>query len=497
MPLAKKTATGAAWIVLWRVVSRSLGVVSILVLARLLPPEAFGLVAIATSVVTALDTFSILGWQDAIIRSKEYNKRMLNSAFTICTIRGLVMGLLIAAGAPFAAQFFGEPRIESILYLLAVLTVLEGFENVGVVEFRRELQFNKEFILFVVPRFVAFAVTILSAFLLKSYWALVLGIATQRLCKFAIGYLIHPHRPQFSTNAVGDLLSFSLWTWAISTSMFVRDRFPSLIIGRVLGPTQVGQFTIGWEIAMLPITELVQPIERALFSGFSSAARSGSDLADLFTRAAGVVALFILPMSIGMSALSDLLVSVALGAAWQDASPLIMWLSISTPFFVLASLSITCLIANARLREALTITTCSGGAILALSIALIGDRGLQGVMIAILIVMVLEGLTAAVLTVRWLGGRPSALVASLWRSIASVLVMAAVLDLAGLGWIAAPEDFMTTIYKMAETVTVGATSYIIASATLWLLCGKPVGAESWLIQFATETLGSLRRRLES
>src|SRR5690349_2060924 len=133
--LGLKTAIGAAWVVSWRVLSRLLGVISILVLARLLTPEAFGLVAIATSIVGALDAFSVLGWQDAVIRSQQYRRELLNTAFTISLVRGLVMALLVAASAPYVAAFFSDDRLVPILYLLAVLTVLEGFENVGPVEF--------------------------------------------------------------------------------------------------------------------------------------------------------------------------------------------------------------------------------------------------------------------------------------------------------------------------------------------------------------------------
>src|SRR6266849_2695462 len=101
--IAHRTAVGASWMILWRMATRGLGVLSTLVLARILVPADFGLVAIATTYVAAFDAMSATGLQDAVIRSGEHNRRLLDTAFSLSALRGLVNGTLIAVTAPLAA----------------------------------------------------------------------------------------------------------------------------------------------------------------------------------------------------------------------------------------------------------------------------------------------------------------------------------------------------------------------------------------------------------
>src|SRR5258708_3844192 len=141
--IAHRTAIGASWMILWRMATRGLGLLSTLVLARILAPADFGLVAIATTYVAAFDALSVTGLQDAVIRSAQQDRRLLDTAFSLSTIRGFVNGAVIAASAPLAADYFAEPRLLPVLFVLAGLAMLEGVENIGVVEFRRDLRFDR------------------------------------------------------------------------------------------------------------------------------------------------------------------------------------------------------------------------------------------------------------------------------------------------------------------------------------------------------------------
>lgn len=491
-----KTAIGAAWILSWRALSRVLGVISIVVLSRLLTPDAFGLVAIATSIVGALDAFSVLGWQDAVIRSQHYRRELLNTAFTISVARGLVMGLLVAGAAPFVAVFFSDDRLESILYLLAVLTILEGFENVGPVEFRRDLQFDREFVQFAIPRALTFVVTICSALYLQSYWALVIGIAVGRIVKFVVTYTMHPYRPRPSLSAMNELLGFSLWTWATSIMLFARDRGPAFIIGRALGADAVGRFTMGQEIALLPISELVHPMSRALFAGVSSAHRAGQELADVFCRAIGVMAIIILPAAIGISAVAHFIVPIALGPSWQDVTPIIQWLGIAAPFSILSTVCGTCLIAVARLKGNFLLNALAALFMVTFAIAVVNDHGMMGVMAVICAVLVGEAFVATALTSRWLGGKASWLVGHLWRPVVATAVMGAALAGSGLGWAATPAPVaFAAAWSLALAVSLGAVTYLATIALLWVVAGKPYGAERWLLDIALHALAARRGRI--
>src|SRR6185437_13265169 len=103
-----------------------------------------------------------------------------------------------------------------------------------------------------------------------SFWALVVGICTTRGLRLVLSYTMHPHRPRLTIRAWRRLIGFSTWAWILSVTLLIRDRIDSFVIGRVLGATQVGAYTVGVEIGFAPSAELVLPLTRALYSSFSS-----------------------------------------------------------------------------------------------------------------------------------------------------------------------------------------------------------------------------------
>src|ERR1700693_4425582 len=139
--LTRKTIVGAAWLLLWRIVTRSLGFVSTLILARLLLPSDFGLIAMATTFSYGIEAFSQLGLQEALIRRGGGGLDLHHTAFTMQVGRALTTGLMIAAAAPAAGWWFSEPRLVTVVLVLAAQTVLNGLENVGIVEYRRAMRF--------------------------------------------------------------------------------------------------------------------------------------------------------------------------------------------------------------------------------------------------------------------------------------------------------------------------------------------------------------------
>jgi O-antigen/teichoic acid export membrane protein len=484
-----KTAIGAGWMLLWRMISRALGVVSILVLARLLTPGDFGLVAIATMLVGVLDALAYVAWYDAVIRADTLNRARLDTGFTINVARGLAAGAILGLSAPLVAGYFSDPRLEPILYVLAVLAVLEGAENVGMVEYQRNLQFGPDFVLFLVPRLAGFFVTIAAAVMLRSYWALMAGIVAQRVVRFATSYAIHPYRPWFSLAAMRELLGFSLWLWVTNLAMQIRDRFPPLALGRYLDAASVGRFTMGWEISMLPITEMVHPIARALFPGFSSAVRKGSEMAEIFPRVIGVIALLVLPAGVGISAVAADMVRIALGPAWSATTPIVEWIAVAAPFSVFASVCGACLVAIGRVKGNMAVNVVAAVLLVAVGIPLVAGDGLRGIVAACVIVIVAEGLLAVLLTSIWLRGRLAALVWNLWRTVLAGAAMALALRAAGLGWVHSSASFEESALRAAAAVALGIVTYAAALLAAWRMVGGPDGPERWVLQFAGKALG--------
>jgi lipopolysaccharide exporter len=196
-----KTATGAGWIIGWRMLTRILGLANTLLLVRLLLPEDFGLVALAMSFSQAIDALSWLGVEEAVIREKAPSSDLYDSAFIINVIRGVATSAILAAGAWPVGLFFHDARLFPVMLALAAGSLVVSFENIGIVDFRRGIAFEKEFLLMSVPRLTMIVVSVGLGCIFRSYWALIAAILTSQIGRVAMGYKLHPYRPRLGLRA--------------------------------------------------------------------------------------------------------------------------------------------------------------------------------------------------------------------------------------------------------------------------------------------------------
>ena len=119
-----------------------------------------------------------------------------------------------------------------------------------------------------------FVVTISLAITLQSYWALIAGTVASRFAGVFFSYRMHPFRPRFSLDASKELFSFSSWLLLTNILLGTLHNIPLFFIGRVHGPRALGLYTVGHEIAFLPATELIAPINRAVPPGYARSSKS-------------------------------------------------------------------------------------------------------------------------------------------------------------------------------------------------------------------------------
>ena len=364
----------------WRLGMRVLGLISTLVLVRLIAPADFGIIALATSFMQTIDDMLTLGTEEAIIRETAPNQSFYDTAFTLNLLRGLSVTVLVAALAYPAANFFADPRLGPVLIFVACLPVLDGFANIGAVDFRRDFAFHKEFAIMVLPKLCSIVAAVSAAVLLHSYIAMLVGMGVNRTLRVVMTYIMHPYRPRLSLTAWRGLAGYSVWSWLLSLAVLVRDRSDSLLLGRLMNTAAVGFYSVGAEVAALPTTELVEPLGRAAFSGFAAGRQQNADVGETFQRLIGSAALVTLPAGVGLSLVAAPLVALAFGPGWAEAVPVLRILSLSFTVMVFGHLSLHLLSAHALLGRLVGITVTGAGARVALLALLIprlrsGRRG--------------------------------------------------------------------------------------------------------------------------
>lgn len=489
-----RTAAGAGWVIGWRMATRLLGLVNTLILVRLLLPKDFGLVSLGWTFGQVIDALSTLGVEYAIMRERAPDRTFYDTGFTINVLRGLGSALIIALAAFPAGGFFGEPRLTNVLLAIAVVLLINGFENIGTVDFQRDLAFQKEFVLLVLPRIAGIAVTVLTALALRNYWALVAGIAANNIFKIALGYFMHPFRPRFSLGAWRHLAGFSMWTWMIGIATMIRDRSDNMIIGRMLSATQVGLYALGTEIGTLPSTELVLPLARACFPGFAAVKHAGDSTAGTYLRVVATMALLTLPAGIGIALVADPVTRLAFGPRWLDAIPLIRIMGVIGALTVFGHISMTLFSVYALLDAMFYITVIATILRIALMIFLIGKFGVIGAAVAVAIAGLVEQAIYVSMTLRRFRLGIGALFRQTWRTLAATGAMACVLLATGLGggilggnWVQAE--------RLSVAVLLGAATYTGVLFALWFASGRPAGAETDLLALGVRGGGAFAARL--
>src|SRR6185369_3577735 len=271
--LGRTLVRGSAWMIGFRLLDRSVGLISVLVLARVLTPADFGLVAMATAMIAFVELFGWLGLDVALIQRPGATREHFDSAWT--------MNVLIASGWPLA-WFYGDPRLIALVAFLSLGPLIQGCENIGVVAFRKELNFDREFRFLLSKRLLSVAITVSLALWLRSYWALAIGMVCGRLAGVAISYALHPFRPRWSLSRAGDLLHFSLWLVAQNVFVFLKDRGPDFIVGKFAGAHALGMWSVANELSNLVGTELIQPMNRAALPTYSRLAEDRGALASAY-----------------------------------------------------------------------------------------------------------------------------------------------------------------------------------------------------------------------
>jgi len=479
-----KMAKGASWLILFRLIDRCIGFFSTLILARLLIPADFGLVAMAMSILTFVSMLSAFSFDIALIQNAKSQRYHYDTAWTCNVFFGFVNGLALLALALPAAKFYSEPRIVAIMMALAANCAILGFCNIGIVAFQKDLDLHKEFFLGIIKKLCSFIVTIALAFLLKSYWALLTGIVASSIVGVLLSYRMHPYRPRFSLQGRKDLFYFSKWMLLNNFLISLIHSVPGLVIGKLAGPASLGLYTVAYEISNLPTTELVFPISRAVFPGYSKMASDKDELRNGFLDVLSVILLVTVPAGLGIIVLAEPFVHVLLGKKWVDTIPLIQMLGIYG--ILRASASNTGAVYLALgLPRLLTYLALLFLALLMPALWwLVSKYGAHGAAYAVLLAAAIQIPVGFCVVMHYLKIKIFSLFAVMWRPLSAGFIMVGAITIVRANWSVggaapAPEYAL----QLLALIPLGIIIYIAVALGLWLMNGRPRGGESKFIIF--------------
>jgi PST family polysaccharide transporter len=474
----RRVATGAGWVYAYRWGERLLDLLSIVVLARLLSPEDFGLVAIAASIVAIVQGLSDFDVDKALIRSSDERRDLFDTAWTLSTLRGLLAALLMAA----IAAVLPDRRVSLVLFALAATPLLKGLSNPRFVLFERGLVFSRLAGQTLAAKLVSVAAALAVAYSTRSHWALVVGILAGSLTSLALSYLLRPYRPRWSWSRGSEIFAFSGWMSATTFVTALSMETDKIIVGRLLGVAEAGLYFMTQRIGVLPTRELISPLQRILYPSFSEIAADRERLRRIVAESVNVFASLGLPAGFGFALVANDVVPLLLGDDWLAIVPLLIVL---VPFLGLRgilSMTLPAVMALGETRLLFRVSAIYALVHIPAFIAGTAAYALPGAIGSIVVAGLFYIYLSAWMLRRLVGITAGEIARRIRRPIvATAAMVAAVLGLAAV----APFDLFAadgSWVALASKIAVGAAVYCSALYALWRLAGRPSGLERRLLQ---------------
>ena len=486
MAIDRPTLFRSAFVVVamqWGV--RAIGLVSVMVLARLLAPSDFGTVAVALTVSAFVELFGWIGLRQALLRVKEPDRSHYDTAFTIQLCLFGFLTLVLAAVAPLAADFYGNPAVAPILWAMCIRLVCLAVGNIGIVDFDRDMQFGRDMRLRLGVRLASLAVSLVAAFVLRNYWALVIGLVAQSVIYLIASYIAHPYRPRLGLSRRAEILGVSLWMFLSTLSELVQQQIERLVLGRFAPAATVGLYSVSKDLSSIFTQEIAVSLNRVTFVTVARGdadTRSSGDVA----RVIGAYALIVAPLAAGLVATAPDAIAVLLGSKWLEAAPLLQIIAVYTGVQAVYLMIGSVLQASGSAKRA-AVLNLFGAALSAAGVGYAGYafRSAEAVAAAALAV----NATMLAIGIALLASNAGASAVSLAGNLARPVLAAAamVLFLTGPGAL----ETGSALADLLLAACAGAAVYSAALLLLWLACGRPAGAE----QEGALLLAALRRRI--
>lgn len=329
--LSQRTLRGGFWVFSLRTVQQVFGLARLLILARILAPNDFGLMGMALLTMSTLETFSQTGFQAALIQKKEDIESYLDAAWTVLVLRGLLLFGILYFAAPFAAAFFDAPEARPVIQAIGLSSLFQALTNIGVIYFQKDLEFNKEFIYQFAGTLSDFIVAVTAVLILKNVWALVFGMLAGNAVRCIVSYLIHPYRPHLSRDLKKsrELFGFGKWVLGSSILLFLITQGDDIFVGKLLGATALGFYQLAYRISNMPATEITQVVSSVTFPVYSKIQSDIPKLREAYLKVLQVTAFLSFPIAGMIFVLAPDFTKIFLGEKWMPMVPamqiLVFW----------------------------------------------------------------------------------------------------------------------------------------------------------------------------
>jgi len=335
--LKQKSITSIKWSAVAKFSNYFLRLTLGVILARLLSPAEFGLVAMVT-VITGLSNFFIDGgFSASLIQNKEFDNRDSSTIFFVNVVLGLFFASLIILSAPFFAKFYDDIRLIPIARTISIVYILTSMNVVQKAQLSRNLDYKKLSVIEIVQQLAGGILGITLALLGFSYWSIIFKSIFQELMRLGMYYGLTKWMPawSFDRTILKKHWKYSSWVLISGITKQLADRFDYMIVGKVFNAADLGIFQRGKNIASMPIEFTASVFNNPLFASFSKLQDRKDRFLKNYIKVYRIITLIVLPIIVLSFVFADEIIFVLLGEKWMDSALFLKYFSVWGVIYIL------------------------------------------------------------------------------------------------------------------------------------------------------------------
>ena len=424
----QKSVRGGAASLFGQAFGMSLQLGTTVILARLLSPTDYGLQAMVLTLINLCSLFQDAGLSAAAIQRENLTREQTSTLFWLNVVVGALLTVLVAAAAPFLAEFYRDPRLFWVTVVSASVFLFTGLGVQHRTLLNRTMRFTDNVTIDAASAAVGTAIALGMAALGFGYWSLIcqnvsLPVVSTIGAWIAVPWL--PGRPRW-TREIRSMMRFGGTVSLNSLVVFVAYNTEKVLLGRYWGAASLGLYARGYQLATLPVQALTSSVHNVAFSALSRMQSEARRLQQAYLKSLSLIVSLTIPVVIGSALFAPEIVLIVLGPKWLGVAPIFRWLAPTVLVLALVNPFAWLLQATGRVARSLNI------AFLICPVVILGilaglDRGPTGVAVGYSSAMVL----LFVPIVAWATHGTGITARSYWDSIKRPLVAGAIGGAAG------------------------------------------------------------------
>ena len=359
-----------------QVVQRGLGIISTLVLARLLAPEHFGIVALVTIALQFFELLVEIGNQQYIVQKETLDDEDLNTAWSMDILIKSGVAVLVIASSPALAAWFEEPLLTAALAVASLALPIRALKSPGMMRLAREINYRPLFRLTLWQKGLSFITVITIALVHPSHWAIIIGNLVSAAILAVGSYRVDHHRPRWTLARFRQQWGFSQWLLMRGLLGFTRSQIDNLMVSRFFGTTQLGGYNLVREVSLLPALSAIIPMSEPLLAAIAEVKARPEALAYRIQFSLALMVSLLTPLSVYIFLFPELIVLTLLGDQWTEYASLLRPFSLFFFTFCLFALLTDAVIAMGRVRALFLFDLVSTGIIIG-ALWYFGQAGLE------------------------------------------------------------------------------------------------------------------------